>query len=342
MVLISKADLLEPVDRERSAEYVREQIRDQLSLEPPVHLVSVRGSHARLCDEWLESRVRPMLDAHRELTAASLRRKIGGLREALLATLRGRAAGDPGRLAQADPARWRKIEEDLREGTRLLETAGRQVDDWAHAIRDLEGPLIEVAADHIGALWLQRDSASGTPAQALSALTSRLAARESARLHGEIEQVRTQLVEILESAAEILPSVKSALQELPRSAGLPLLDASAVAQHLTLRRPAALALLGKGALRRQLRAKLREQVSSDLHGFLDLYRQRLAEWAKESLSAIETAFGSSAEVLRALFERPGAASSRESGLGDERLRDDIALLEGWEDRESMPGSVPPR
>lgn len=90
MVLVSKADLLKPPDRERALEYVRKQIRSQLGIEPNVQLVSIVGDEVKLCDEWFESQLRPALSAHRELAAASIRRKVGGLREALLATLKRR------------------------------------------------------------------------------------------------------------------------------------------------------------------------------------------------------------------------------------------------------------
>ncbi len=100
MVLVSKADVLNPSDRERAVDFVCRQIFSEVNVKPPVHLVSVVGNDVRLCDERFESVLRPNFDLHRELTAASLKRKIGGLCQALLATLNRRA--ETGLAARSD------------------------------------------------------------------------------------------------------------------------------------------------------------------------------------------------------------------------------------------------
>src|SRR6266567_4363524 len=64
--------LLNSSDRERAMDYVRTQVRTEAGVQPSVHLVSVIGTQVHLCHEWFESSLRPMLDAHRELTASSL------------------------------------------------------------------------------------------------------------------------------------------------------------------------------------------------------------------------------------------------------------------------------
>ena len=93
IVLASKADLLRPVERQETLAYAQRQIKAQLGLEVPVRLVSVMGAEARLCDEWFEREVKPLLESHREQAAASLKRKAGGLREAVLNTLKARLQG---------------------------------------------------------------------------------------------------------------------------------------------------------------------------------------------------------------------------------------------------------
>src|SRR2546430_16126622 len=64
MVLISKADLFSAADRERMIEYVKKNLRNQLRVEAPVHVVSVFGADAALCDRWFESELRPFLAQH--------------------------------------------------------------------------------------------------------------------------------------------------------------------------------------------------------------------------------------------------------------------------------------
>ena len=93
MVLGSKADLLRPIERQETLAYAQQQIKAQLGLDVPVCLVSVMGAEGRLCDEWFERELKPLLERHREQATASLKRKAGGLREAVLNTLKARLQG---------------------------------------------------------------------------------------------------------------------------------------------------------------------------------------------------------------------------------------------------------
>ncbi len=328
MVLVSKADLLKPADRERAADYVRKQVRAEVNVEPFVHLVSVVEAEARLCQEWFDSDLRPVLDTHRELTALSLKRKIGGLREALLATLKRRVESRAGESGKMNPARLHEVEHALRSAAQTLEAAQEETRALARNISDLEESLIDTTADDMAAQWLRRESPG--PADVFSATAARLLTGESAKVLHRIEQVRVQLAETLQGAAQVFPSAKFAVQELPRPTGLPLPDPSAVARELDLRRPAVLPLFGRAALRSHLRPKLRDELGPKLRNFLGLHGQRLSEWAKRTLAALEAAFSSSAEIFRAQLEQHPQAKSSEPEKEGEHLRRDIALLETWE------------
>jgi hypothetical protein len=97
MILISKADLFSVTGRERMIEYVKTNLRIQLQVKASVHAVSVLGANAALCDCWFESELRPFLAQHHELAIASQKRKIGGLREAVIGALERRLhAGSEG------------------------------------------------------------------------------------------------------------------------------------------------------------------------------------------------------------------------------------------------------
>jgi GTP-binding protein EngB required for normal cell division len=103
MVLLSKADLLTPADRERMACYIRDSLGRELGLDLPVHPVSVIGAEESLLTRWFECEVGPLLDRHRTLTEASISRKIAGLRESMAMTLQTLLdrRGDGGRTAGA-------------------------------------------------------------------------------------------------------------------------------------------------------------------------------------------------------------------------------------------------
>lgn len=55
----------------------------EVNLDLPVHLGSVVGEHAQLCEQWSENELKPLLESHREATAASLKRKAGFMPEQL-------------------------------------------------------------------------------------------------------------------------------------------------------------------------------------------------------------------------------------------------------------------
>ena len=340
MVLVSKADMLNPADRLRAVDYVRKQILSEVNVELPAHPISVVGAEAKLCDDWFESRLHPLLDAHRDLAASSLKRKIGGLREALLATLKRRVETGTPALSESQMARMQEVERELRNVPQALESARREAEEQARNLRNAGDLVIEIAAGEIAASWLKRDSRAANPGQNFTATVTRLMTEESAKLRQRLEQTRSQLADLLKTASRVLPASKSAFQELPKPAGLPLADPSALASKAALRRPAVLSILGRAALRRHIQARLWAQTGAELHDLLDVYSRRLTEWVKESLAELETAFTASAGIFGAQLARyqpaiPGEASN-------DSLQKDILLLERWGMSGGSPDAQPVR
>src|SRR5438094_5586887 len=123
MILISKADLFSAGDRERMIEYVKANLRSGLRIDPPVHAVSVFGADAALCDQWFETELRPFLAQHHELAVLSQKRKIGGLREAVIGALERRLQGGPEAASGESAVVSEEATEALRNGYRILERA---------------------------------------------------------------------------------------------------------------------------------------------------------------------------------------------------------------------------
>jgi GTP-binding protein EngB required for normal cell division len=115
-VLLSKADLLTPADRGRMVGYIQEQLRCELGLSLPVHPVSTLGADEGLLVRWFEEEIAPLLDRHRALTEASLRRKMAHLRESVAAVLQTllatRQGGRPVGQGGADLAAARRLLEE--------------------------------------------------------------------------------------------------------------------------------------------------------------------------------------------------------------------------------------
>lgn len=121
-LLLSKADLLAPADLARVKSYVEEEVARRLGHPLAAHPVSVVESHASLVDDWIGRELGPLLREHRQLAQASVRRKIGVLRQAVVATLEARlsrARGAGGRDAPVPP----RLETNLRHAAARFEQA---------------------------------------------------------------------------------------------------------------------------------------------------------------------------------------------------------------------------
>ena len=145
MVLISKADLLGPPDRQRMMDYVHQHLLSEVNLDLPVHLASVIGPDAQLCEQWFENELRPMLESHREATTASLKRKIGLLRETVADALRIRLDAARGPKSTPKVGDLKQAAEALRSASAILESAEKEGQNpwlqhaWACPIRATSG-----------------------------------------------------------------------------------------------------------------------------------------------------------------------------------------------------------
>ncbi len=123
MILISKADLFSAADREQMIAYVKANLRSELRVEPPVHAVSVFGAHAALYGRWFETELRPFLAEHHQLAIISQKRKVGALREAVIAALERRLQVGSEVVSENSTTLLEKATEALRNGDRILERA---------------------------------------------------------------------------------------------------------------------------------------------------------------------------------------------------------------------------
>jgi GTP-binding protein EngB required for normal cell division len=110
-VLLSKADLLAPADRDRTLQYVAGHIRSDLGFELPVHAVSIKAEYSGLLEKWLASEILPLYGRHAELARQSLNRKIGALRLGVEAALKAHMKRSGLRL---DGSKARGLETEIR------------------------------------------------------------------------------------------------------------------------------------------------------------------------------------------------------------------------------------
>ena len=87
IVLLSKADLLANTDLQRVATYVETQIHNELGLKIHIQPVSALPDHSGLLNQFFEQQLLPRFNQARNLRQASVARKIGALRESVIAAL---------------------------------------------------------------------------------------------------------------------------------------------------------------------------------------------------------------------------------------------------------------
>ncbi|MFZ1126652.1 dynamin family protein [Methanoregula sp.] len=132
-VLLSKADLLDRPDCEKTIGYIRQHIASETGLDLPVHPVSVHPSHRKLLDQWFEKEILPVMSHAQDLRAASLQRKIGALRESLAYSLQNqirRSRHVPAGNAESA----RDVEIRLRRATGFIVETSRACREKAEAM----------------------------------------------------------------------------------------------------------------------------------------------------------------------------------------------------------------
>jgi GTP-binding protein EngB required for normal cell division len=324
MVLVSKADLLGASDRRRMVDYVREHLLSEVNLNLPVHLASVVGPDAQLSDEWFENELKPLLESHREATAISLKRKIGLLREAVVDALRVclDAAHAPGIPQKADGLK--EAADALRGANAILESAEKEGQTLAWNLRGLAASAKQAAATDIAAAWLGSGNPAVDASGIFSASLNRFLAQPSATFVQSVENVRTRLAAALRLAHAASGSQRELPEELPKAAGLPIMDSSPLAAELALRKPPLLPLLGHRVLQRFTESKMTEQLDDSLAGFLNLAGKRLEQWHKDALAELRDAFDARAGIYRAQFEQLSGAIADESDI-----QKDLDVLKKW-------------
>jgi len=329
MVLISKADLFNATERGQMISYVKTNLHDQLRIEPPVHAVSVFGTESVLCDRWFETELRPVLTRYHELGIISQKRKIGALREAVIGALQRRVQASSEKVSVDGAGLPKEATEALREGDRVLERAQGESFFLTRKIAKMQRVIIDVTAERIATALIE--SGNADVSLIFSDTLKSLVAEPVAATLRSIEQTRSELVKAVETAASA--SEWTIADELPKAAGMPMLDVNEISQKMAIEKPRVLSLFGKSAVASQVRRKLESEYDRTLLEFLSLYANRLRRWMEQSINALRNAFNEFSDMHRAHFEATPAAAD----LTDiSAVENDLRILREWDVAEAAP------
>ncbi len=329
-VVLSKADLLTPADRERTSGYVREQLRRELGLDLAVHPVSTVGADEALLTHWFEEEIEPLMGRHRALAEASLRRKIAQLRESVAAALQShleKGAGPDGR-PRIDEAAVRRL---LDEADRAVREAEGRVREWTADANALVEVIVRDAAEAVVSSADGRDGSAEGP---VLSVVRRVSAERDRMAHGMLTELQQTLMRTLEglrqaaptAAAEVATVRDLTFRELPPS------DFSSLRPRAS--RPwwaSPIPRLAVWAVRSDLRGRL----GPALHEQVVAHDRQLQAWLRARLGQLVEAYEAQAEIFREQARRLTGNGGEDGSPTDEAaLRADLEAL-----RRSAPRGV---
>lgn len=275
-LLLSKADLLSPEECGKMCRYLQEGIKRECGLDLPVHPVSTIASHRALLDRWFDGQILPLFGRTEELRAASVQRKIGGLRESVVSALRLEAGREGASRPEAGT-----VEARLRRASGLIEETRSACE---REIDGIAGCLPEIAA---GIASLVMDGgAAGEVRAAVSGPVQGRAEKVRAAVEGLARSLQDDLVS---SACDLgLPDMPEEGELLSLIRGMPVFDPGAVG--LQPSGPGYAALLGRQFAERRLAERIEREIRGTVGPSLDAYRAALFAWMEAVTGEIARRF----------------------------------------------------
>ena len=337
-VVLSKADLLTPANRQRMTSYIQDQLQRELGLSLPVHSVSTVGADEALLIGWFEQEIAPLLDRHRALTEASLRRKMAHLRESVIAVLQTLLARRQGRglngRADADVTEVRRL---LEKADSIVPQAKRRCQDWSAD----EPALVEITVRCIAQAIVTSTTSPGLSRDepihhvVRQVLTER--GQMALQLVKDLQEVLGRTLEELQQRTPLADADPASVRNLVFS-GLPVLDLSSLQGKWDCRRPWWATLFSRLAIW-AVRGSLQKHLVPALREYVGLYDKQLGSWLKRYMARVIDLYESQAEVFREQVRRltltlEGAGTPADG----QQLGSDLQALQGID--PEGPGAMP--
>jgi len=340
-VLLSKADLLAPADRDRALRYVGEHIHSDLGFELPVHAISIKSECSDLLEQWLDTEILPLYDRHAELARQSLNRKIGALRlgvEAALKTRLKRSGACEHTGAGIDASKLRALETELRTAAGKIAQARTECLDMTDMLRECADGFLRTAANNLIDAW---DSGASAKGEGLIQSKLEQAAAERAA------QISSAIQEVAGNAGSVLAKTATALEIENRPEQDELLDVLKNMPRFDLGNleievgPSAVAsVLGRRWAAGRVERRIRSQTGKQITDAVGIYARVLHAWVRKTFTELQERFDSYADAYRAHLDRLAA---HKTGVEDEQaLRNDLAALAAAPEdaeQENAPGTA---
>jgi GTP-binding protein EngB required for normal cell division len=329
LVLLSKSDLLRHDDLRQAASYIHEHVQSELGLDLAVHPVSVMREYSILLDEFFEQELQPRFAKATALREASVARKIGALREAVIGAIESTLERQVRRGLQLQPDTAAELESLLRvvigevgEERAVLDHAFRKFGETPDAVLDT------VALD--AAHWVVSSSETQIPALQLSEWIHETVRRSIQPYLDSLLRVEHHAIDSLQRIAENIgrndmPSQEDAEQLLR---DLPRFELAALPQSIRVMHRK---IFGSNMLRSRIRRRLRDSIGVPLKEELHLYGIALSHWGEQVVRKLELLLNSYADAYRVQLHRARGVSA--DVADQDQMQADLELLNHWKSDE---------
>ena len=324
LVLLSKSDLLAEADIQKTASYIKDELRRELGVTINVYAVSSLPMSSILLDHFFERELVPRFQEAQALREASMARKIGSVRDSVIAALH--SILDQGNRGKAKPAvLGSQLESRLRLVTGEIGELRTSLDRAFFEFGESSQSVIEKAVDR-GVRWIHANPGQATTASQPSDWVHDVVQEF---LNVQVKQLRVTMgraKDVLHLVAEELGSdetlseeeVAAILRDVPR------FELAAFPIKTSARR---WKWLGDRVVRTTLRNSLCQSMGSALRDELHLYGYALRQWGDEAIRKIEAIVNSYGDAYRAQIHRIGGLSEGAKDLA--QVKSDLNLLRNW-------------
>jgi GTP-binding protein EngB required for normal cell division len=324
LVLLSKSDLLANGDLYRTISYIEAQLKHELHITATVHPVSALGTYQVLLDQFFERELFPRFEKARSLRKASTTRKIGAMREAIIAALDAYLQREK-RGVPRTPATTSDPESVLRVVTGEVGEQRTLLDHAFRTIGETPDAILEAVANQATSF------VRTAPRNQLTALQLSEWIHEALNesIQPSVENLRT----VGKHAVEKLQQIAS---EMGRSDAPSQGDFEAILRNMPRFEMATLPksfeagswkIWGKKILHSRIKSSLRASIGSHLENELHLYGMALSQWSDQIVRKLELLVNSYADAYRMQIQRVRATPDSVVDRG--QLETDLDLLRNW-------------
>jgi len=324
LITLSKADRLSDTELAQALDYTRQHLSAELHLSIPVQPISTLATHVALAERWYEHELAPRLVTHHQQGAGAIRRKIGVLREAVIALLQARLVSNPkvngskGEINQPSaslPDTASQARAEIEHERWELSAIGLQVQNQIDRI-------IVAATDALTRCWKTPLSDPAAVGMQVEGAIAHAAYEATDELAERLKSLRDKLQQALNQS--LLGS--SIVPELPLPRGRPVLDTAAISLAASFVPPRGLKNL-QVLLHTEAKRRLEQHARRGLAQQLAIYGEALRHWGSGFLEDMASQF----DAALAVREGSSRIETAAELPGDDArvLNNDLQRLQQW-------------